>query len=139
MEASEILVVLAGWVLVISGVFLILRRYVYLKSCCTVRVVGNILDMERNVREHYDQPDSVSFSMKYRYFVDDVEYVKRRSIGKRQLKATRNSYEVTVFYDPTRPKRHYVLELKFRMLLTLTLIAIGAILLYYSYSDVSLI
>jgi len=136
MGSSDILVVLIGVALVVGGVFLILRRYAFLYSRCSARVGGKILDTERNVREHYDQPDSVSYSAKYHYFVDGIEYVKKRRVSKRQLKAIRKHDDFTVFYDPSKPKRHYVLEIKFRMLLTLTLIAIGAILLYYSFNTI---
>jgi len=133
MGASDILVVLIGLALVVAGIFQILRRYVFLKIRCTAQVGGNILEAERNVREHDDSPDTVSHSLKYHYFVDGVEYVKKRSVGKRQYKATGKYGDITVFYDPSKPKRHYVSELKFRVLLTLGLIALGAIILYYPY------
>jgi len=65
--------------------------------------------------------------------VDGAEYVKRRMISKRQGKAIGQHHDFTVFYDPSKPKRHYVLQLKFRMFFTLSLIALGAILLYFPY------
>jgi len=129
MDSSDILVILIGVALVAGGVFQILRRYVFLKSRCTAQVGGNILDAERDVVEHGDGTTSISYSMKYHYFVDGVEYVKKRKIGKRQLKGTGN--DITVFYDPSKPKRHYVSDLKFRILITLGLIALGALLIYY--------
>jgi len=133
METSDILIILAGAVLVAGGIFMILRRYVFLKMSCTARVGGKVLDIERNVTRHIDKPDRVSHSMKYHYFVDGVEYAKSRSVGKHQLKTTGDQGYITVCYDPSKPKRHYILELKFRMLMTLGLIALGAVLLYYPY------
>jgi len=140
MEASDILVILAGMVLVVSGVFQILRRYVFLKNSCTAQVAGNILKMERNEKQRdVDSPTTVTYYMNYRYCVDGIEYVKKRMISKRQDKAIGKYNDFTVFYDPSKPKRHYVLQLKFNMLLTLILIAIGVIILYYSYNDVLLL
>jgi len=141
MEASDILVVLAGLVLVVYGIFQLLRRYVFLKNRCTAQVDGNILETERNVKEHHDsdRPNTVTYYLKYHYLVDGVEYAKKRMVSKRQLKVIGKHDDFTVFYDPSKPKRHYVLELKFRMLFTLTLIAIGAILLYYTINDVPMI
>ena len=129
METSDILVILLGAALVAGGVFQILRRFVFLKSRCSARVSGKILDRERNVIEHDDRSSSVSYSMKYHYYVSGVEYKKNRRIGKRQLKGT--GYDITVFYDPAKPKRHYVSELRFRLSATLGLIVLGALLLYY--------
>ena len=129
MDSSDILVILIGVALVAGGVFLILRRYVFLKSRCTARVGGKILDKERDLVEHGDGTTSVSYSMKYHYYVNGVEYKKNRKIGKRQLRGTGN--DITVFYDPSKPKRHYVSDLKFRIFVTLGLIALGAVLIYY--------
>ena len=138
MEASDILVVLIGVALIAGGIFQILRRYIFLQGSCTVRVHGSILESEINETQRYtDSRNRATRYIKYQYFVDGVEYVKKRSVGKRQLKGTGN--DLTVFYDPSKPKRHYVSDIKFRMLLTLTLIAIGVILLYYTFSDVILL
>ena len=131
METGDILLVLIGAALVIGGVFVILRRYLFLKVRCSARVGGILLGVETNVKHNYDEPDRVSHSMKYHYFVDGVEYKKSRTIGKRQLKGSGN--DLTIFYDPSKPKRHYIVDLKFRMLLTLGLIALGAVLLYYPW------
>jgi len=134
METSEYIVIVAGMVIVVSGVFQILRRYVFLKKSCSARVGGNILGTERNVRQNDDiSSSSISYYIKYHFFVDGFEYEKRRKVSKRQYKAIGGHDVLTVFYDPSKPKRHYVLELKFRMLLTLGLIALGALLIYYPF------
>jgi len=134
MDASDILVVLIGLALVLIGVFQILRRYVFLKSHCKARVAGKTLDVERTERQRdVDSYKRVSYYVNYHYFVDGVEYARRRMISKRQLKAIGKHDDFTVFYDPLKPKRHYVLEIRFRILFTLLLIALGAVLLYYSF------
>jgi len=139
MEASDILVVLIGLALVLIGIFQILRRYVFLKSHCKARAAGSLLGMERTERQRdVDSYNRVSYYVKYQYFVDGVEYVKKRTVSKRQYKTIGSHADFTVFYDQSKPKRHYVLELKFRMLFTLLLIALGAVLLYYSLNDVLL-
>jgi len=71
-----------------------------------------------------------SYFIKYKYFVDGVEHEKKRMLSKRQYRAIGRHDYFTVFYDPSKPKRHYVSEIKFRIALTLSLIAIGAILLW---------
>ena len=136
MQTSDILVVLAGAALVVYGVFGILRRYVFLQTRCTARVPGAILGMERTETEHGDD-DRVTrtYYIKYHYFVDGVEYSKKRSLSKRQHRALGKDDEFTVVYDPSGPKRHYVLEIKFRLLLMLGLMALGALLLYFPYYD----
>ena len=131
MESSDILVVLIGAALVIGGVFVILRRYLFLKVRCSARVSGKLLGVETNVTHNFDEPDRVSHSMKYHYYVNGVEYKKSRKIGKRQLKGTGS--DLTVYYDPSKPKRHYVSDLKFRIFATLGLIALGAVLLYFPW------
>ena len=137
MEASDILVVLVGSVLIVGGIFHMLRRFIFLKSRCTAQVGGDVLEMERNERQRsVDSRSTGTYYMKYQYFVDGVEFVKKRMISKRQYKAIGKHDYYTVFYDPSKPKRHYVLELKYNMLLTLGLIAIGAVLLYYSFNSV---
>jgi len=140
MEASDVLVVLIGSALVVIGVFLILRRYVFLKNRCTAQTGGKILDVERTERQRdVDSSKTVSYYMKYHYFVSGVEYAKRRRVSKRQYRAAGKHDSFTVFYDPSKPKRHYVAELKFRIFFTLLLIALGVVILYYSYSNVLLI
>ena len=133
MEASDILIVLAGAALVVYGFFQILRRYVFLKNRCTARVAGTVLGMESTVTERSNDRVSRSYYLRYRYLVDGVEYSKRRSLSKRQNRAISKDDDFTVVYDPSKPKRHYVLEIKFRLLFTLSLIALGALLLYFPY------
>ena len=132
MGASDLLVVFIGVVLVAGGIFQILRRYIYLKNRCTVQAPGSILDMEQTEKERdADSTRSISYYINYRYYAYGAEYVKRRMVSKRQYKAIGKHDNLNVFYDPSKPKRHFVLELKFRIVFTLGLIAIGAILLYY--------
>ena len=134
METSDYIVFLIGLAIIVGGIFQLLRRFLFLKSRCTARVGGNVLGSERNVRQNDDiSSSSVSYYIKYHFFVDGFEYEKRRRVGKRQYKAIGKHDVLTVFYDPSKPKRHYVLQLKFRMLLTLSLIALGALLLYYPF------
>ena len=141
MDASEYIVIIAGLGFIVGSIFQLARRF-FLKKRCTAQVGGNIHGIELNEHEHKRDDDyrkSVSYSIAYDYSADGVEYEKKRRISKRQHKVLGKHDGFTVFYDPSKPKRHYVLELKFRMLATLGLIALGAILLYYSFIDVLLI
>jgi len=134
MEASDFLIVIAGAALVVSGISMIIRRFIFLKGCCTAWVYGSIIDMERTEKQRYtDSSRTVSYYLKYHYVVNGAEYSNRRRVGKRQLKLKGNTNYITVFFDPNKPKRHYVYELKFRMMITLLLIALGGLLLYYPF------
>ena len=138
METSDILIFLTGLVLVVNGVIQIVNRYVFLVNRCTAQVSGNILNTEvDNEKSSESISKSTSYSVKYNYMADGVEYIKKRSINKRMYRSlyqkSGSVISINVFYDPSKPKRHYVTEIKFRMLLTLGLIILGAFLLYYPY------
>ena len=138
METSDILIFLTGFVLVVNGVIQIVNRYVFLVNRCTAQVSGNILNTEvDNEKSNESISKSTSYSVKYNYMADGVEYTKKRSINKRMYRSlyqeSGSAIDINVFYDPSKPKRHYVAEIKFRMLLTLGLIILGAFLLYYPY------
>jgi len=131
MDAINIGGIVIGSALIVYGVFRLLRQFFFLKKSCTAQVAGTVLDMERNVKTSSDDSSStVTYYMKYKYLVDGAEYVKKRTVSRRQYKAVGRHDNFTVLYDPLKPKRHYVIEIKFRMILTLGLIAIGAILLW---------
>jgi len=139
MDTSAYIVIFVGLAFIVGSIFLILRQYFFLKKRCTAQVGGNILYMGRN-ENHYDDdsPTTVSYSVKYRYYVDGVEYSKKRKVSKRTYKSmgpsSTSNFDITVFYDPSKPKRHYVLEIKFRIIRRLFLIAlITALLIYYYY------
>jgi len=133
MDSRDIIVVLmviAGIVLVVTGVFQILRRYVFLKNRCTAQVGGDIFDKELSVKHSSnDSSDTVSYYVKYCYIVNGVAYTKRRSVSKGRYETTRKRENITVLYDPTKPKRHYVLQIKFYLIPTVSAIALGVVLL----------
>jgi len=138
MDTSEYIVIFAGSAFIVGSIFLILRRYFFLEKRCSSQVGGNILYMDRNVSDHTDDsPTTVSYSIKYHYMVDGVDYQKRRAISKRAYKSLGpnpgSNFDITVFYDPSKPKRHYVLEIKFRIIWRSFLIALVAAFLYYYY------
>jgi len=51
-------------------------------------------------------------------------------VGARQYNKISDGMLITVFYDPSKPKRCYVPENKFRIILTLCFIAEGAIVIW---------
>jgi len=133
MDTSNYIVIFAGLTFIVGSIFQLLRRYFFLKRCCTTQVGGNILDMECNEDRRDDNSKKTSYSIRYRYLADGVEYEKKRGVSKRQFKAIGEHDELTVFFDPSKPKRHYVLEIRFRIILRLILIVIVAILLHSYY------
>jgi len=128
MDAIDIGGILIGLALVAIGIFRLLHRY-YLKRRCTSQVAVYLLDIHISERDE-DSNSSPTITAKYEYWVDGDEYIKKRIISKGQYRALGKDDDLTVFYDPSKPKRHYVLEIKFRMVLTIVLIAIGALLLW---------
>lgn len=140
MDASEILIVAAGLVLVFNGLFQMFRRYIFLRNRCTAAVSGKILDMEIDAKNRDNSiSDTTSYSVKYGYCANGAEYIKKRSISKRKYRSLNrdpdSAGDITVFYDPEKPKRHYVSEITFHLALTLFTIAIGIILLYYTFQN----
>jgi len=138
MDTSDYIVFFIGAAFIVFSFFQIFRRYFFLEKRCTAQIGGNILDIERNVTDHTDDtPTTVSYHVKYHYLVGGVNYQKRRSISKRAYKSLNknpgSNFDITVFYDPSKPKRHYVLEIKFRIIFKLILIALVATLLYGYY------
>ena len=129
MDATDIGGIIIGAALVVYGVFRLVRRF-YLKSRCVSQVAGTALKIHSTEESNPDSWGTHTFSIKFKYFVDGAEYVKKRMLSKRQYNAIGKHDYFTVFFDPSKPKRCYVSEIKFRMILTLSLIAIGAILLW---------
>jgi len=129
MDATDIGGILIGLALVLIGVFRLLNL-AFLKKRCASQAACTILDVHITESDYDDKPNSQSIYLKYKYLVDGAEYVKKRMLSKRQYKEIGKHDDFTVFYDPSKPKRHYVLEIKFRMVLTIGLIAIGALLLW---------
>ena len=128
MDATDIGGIIIGLALVLIGVLMLLNRYT-LKKRCTAQVAGTLLDIHISERDE-DSNSSPTITAKYIYPVDGVEFVKKRMLSKGQYRALGKHDDFTVFYDPAKPKRHYVLEIKFRIVLTIVLIAIGALLLW---------
>jgi len=128
MDATDIGGILIGLALVAIGVFRLLNL-AFLKKRCTSQVAGYLLDIHISERDE-DSNSSPTITAKYEYWADGDEYVKKRIISKGQYRALGKVDDLTVFFDPSKPKRHYVLEIKFRMVLTIVLIAIGALLLW---------
>ena len=129
MDAIDIGGIVIGLALVVIGALRLLHRY-YMKRRCASQVAGTILGVDITEKLNDDSPSSPTFYVKYKYLADGAEYAKKRMISKGQYRAIGKHDDFTVFYDPSKPKRHYVLEIKFRMALTLGLIAIGAVLLW---------
>jgi len=130
MDLADIDGLLVGVVLVVYGVFRLLRRYVFLEKRCTTQVAGTILNVKITGKDDRDKWGAKLYFIRYKYLVDGVEYEKKRMISKGQYKAIGKHDDFTVIYDSLEPKRHYVSEIKFRLILTLSLIVIGAILIW---------
>ena len=128
MDAIDIGGIIIGLALVLIGVLMLLNRFT-LKKRCTSQVAGTLLDIHISERDE-DSNSSATITAKYKYLADGAEYEKKRILSKGQYRALGKHDGFTVFYDPSKPKRHYVLEIKFRMFLTIILIVIGALLLW---------
>jgi len=141
MDTSGYIVILAGLIVIAVIIFQPVRRYFFLKKHSTTQVGGSITEMGRSENQRDDDsPTTVSYSMKYQYSVDGVEYSKSRSLSKRTYSTLSHDpnaeSDITIFYDPSKPKRHYILEIKYRIILRLALIATVTFLIlgYYYWS-----
>ena len=72
---------------------------------CTAQTAGVVKDINRNVGGSKKSSSSVLFA----YSVGDVEYVRNLNYGSSNLKFSVGD-SVTIFYDPSKPRRFYALE-----------------------------
>jgi len=130
MDAIDIGGILIGLALVAYGVLRLLKRS-FIKSRCVSQVAGTIIKMHGTDGFGDKQKwGTHTYTIKFKYLADGVEYVKNRLVTKRQYIAIGKHDNFTVFFNPLKPKLYYVNEIKFRMIFTLSLIAIGAVLFW---------
>ncbi|MCL2672168.1 MAG: hypothetical protein FWF10_09075 [Clostridiales bacterium] len=99
-----------------------------MKRRCTERVSGIAVDVDSG-RKTDDTGEGLNHYLKFAYLAEGAEYTKEVWITKRQYKTMHRSQELTICYNPLKPKQCYVLEIKFRLLFTLMFIAVGIILI----------
>jgi len=105
--AIKAIFVLLGLVFVGIGCFL-LWRYKKLEKECTAQVGGIVSDYHHSVSFSKKKKRSSYYPI-FKYSVGSIEYVKQSSFGTGSPKFGVGE-SVTVFYDPSNPKRYYVLE-----------------------------
>ena len=120
---------LLGIILVLYGIYRLLKRY-SLKRRCTVSVAGTIVDKDTDGRPSDNEASNAY--LEFKYYVNGIEYVKKPMVSACQYNKMERGQNVTVFYDPSNPKRCYVQEIKFRIVLTLLFIVIGVVFIAYA-------
>ena len=90
---------------------------------CTAEVAGVVKDVGKSVSYKKGKVKN-SFRPTFAYSVEGVEYVKQTNTtsGKNHFS---EGQKVTVFYDPSKPQRFYVLEEKKLTALYMLLVGIG--------------
>jgi len=136
MADFEIFGLCLGAALIGIAVFWVLKRHL-LKMRCTAQVVGTVIGTDDDYRAG-DGFFTTNYYVEFRYSVDGVEYVKNPRVSGRQCSKMKDGQEITVFYDPSKPKRCYVKEIKFRIGLTISFIIIGACCIWTVYETMQL-
>ena len=80
-----------------------------MKQICTAQTTGVIVDEGHRV-SYRNGKRKEGYSPTVAYSVEGVEYTQKKNSG-RSTRMVSKGQSVTVFYDPTKPKRFYILEL----------------------------
>ena len=91
----------------ISGFFLWNERR--LRTLCTSQSSGTVVDEGYSVK-YKNGHKKVGYKPTFSYSADGVEYVRQVTVSSSARKVS-TGQNVTVFYDPMKPQRFYVLEL----------------------------
>jgi len=124
----RIVFVLFGLIFAGIGGFLLWRQK-KLKQVCTAQVSGTVKDITESISYSTGKGKRtgrrrVSYRPIFTYSVEGVEYVQQSIIGSSRPKFNVGQ-SVTVFYDPSSPKRYYVLEEGQSKVLWIILIIVG--------------
>jgi len=125
MNKHQLICLGAGLVLIGLGVFRLWRRSEQ-KKRCSARVDGRVLDVYSSAKGS-DSEAKTSLFAKYEYWAQDKRIEKKVSLTDKQFKALKAGQKLTVFYDPAKPKRCYVAQIKSSQLLALMLIGLGLV------------
>ena len=99
---------LIGLVLIGVGGFFVWREK-RLKTLCTSQVSGVVADEGHSVKYRKGRRKE-GYQPTFSYSVEGVEYTKKTAMSYSTCKVF-TGQKVTVFYDPSKPQRYYVLEL----------------------------
>ena len=120
---AKIAVFLFGLVFAGLGAFLLWIDKKKRKEC-TAEVVGVVKDVGKSTTFKKGRVRN-SYRPTFAYSVEGVEYVKQSNTKSGTSKFSEGQ-NVTVFYDPSKPQRFYVLEEGKTTVLYLVLVGIGA-------------
>ncbi|MCL2504204.1 MAG: DUF3592 domain-containing protein [Coriobacteriia bacterium] len=126
MDETDLATLLLGLAFVGLGVFRLLKRYM-LKKRCTTQMAGTVTSTDVTRERRDDSWGTNSHSVTFEYSAQGTEYVRKFHVSGHQYSKMSKGQSATVFYDPSKPKRCYVLEIKFRIVLTLFFIAVGVV------------
>ena len=96
-----------------------------LRQECTAQTAGVVSDVGHTVTYKKGKRRN-QYRTTFTYSVDDVEYVKQSSTTTSTQKFSEGQ-NVTVFYDPNKPQRYYVLEEGRAVALILVAIIMGVL------------
>jgi len=106
-HSVRIVIVLIGMVLVGIGGFLMWRKKNLVKVC-TAQVSGTVKDISQVTRVVKKRRRTFCYPI-FAYSVNGVEYVQKSGNSDTMSKFNVGK-SVSVFYDPSSPKRYYVAE-----------------------------
>ena len=105
---AKLVFFLVGLLIFGIGAFILWRQR-KLKKECTAQVPGVVSDQHHETTYKKGRRRDRYYPI-FKYTVEDVEYIQKSNIGTSNRNVLAVGENVTVFYDPSNPKRHYVLE-----------------------------
>ena len=79
-----------------------------LEKLCTSQVVGVVVDEGHSI-QYRNGKRKEGYRPTVAYSVEGVEYTKKANTG-HSVQRVSTGQSVTVFYDPSKPQRYYILE-----------------------------
>jgi len=125
--ALRIVFVLVGLVFAGIGGFLLWRDK-RLEKACTAQVSGTVKDVSQSTSYSKKGGRRTSYRPIFTYSVGGVEYVQQSHVSSARPKFDVGE-SVTVFYDPSSPKRFYVLEEGKSTVAGICFVAVGVVIM----------
>jgi len=128
-DAIDIGMWVAGFGLLAVGAIRVLLR-VFEKKRCTARAEGRVTSTEQDYNSGAaGEHETTTHFAKYEYWAEGKHVTGRERIPGRQYRRMTTGQRLTILYQPSNPKRHYVAEIKERWFITLLFIVGGVLFL----------
>ena len=102
------------------------------RDACTGKVDGVVKNVDHSVTYSNGRRGSSKYRTAYAYSVNGVDYFKQSNVSSTKTSRFSEGQTVTVFYDPSKPQRFYVLEAGSNIVVTLFFVCFGVVFMIIS-------